>query len=324
MPISRSAARVAGSIAGRKAVSGGSSGNPLLFDGFDYEVGKTEENTTAEPKFIAAGWAGCKRLPTNTGAYGYLYTVTQAEMEATTGYTGPLPGSGSRCLKMEVDEDTPQTDFWLQLYTGAEDLIPADVWFQFWLYSPNYGSETANLTGRQKFLYPSNNDYPSSSDKWLFVTTADSYAPYNAQPYGSKTSGEVTAVLRDFNGSTVWYSPAADNNDKLGPNLVSAANGYCSGNEWTLWKIHFDTSTTSGKFELWMRPYGGEWRKTHEWIDGVTADLTFTVTDPGGHRWLRMPSTFPGNAIPNVYGAQYYMDDFAMAASESDLPTYAD
>jgi len=305
-------------------------GNPLMFDGFDYAVGRTEANSTAQPTFISgaapagsparvAGWAGCKRLPTDTSSYGYLYTVTQAEMQVTTGYTGPLPGAGARCLKMEVPAGTPQTDFYLN--HGA---IPGNVWFQFWLYSPNYGSETANMVGRHKFIYPSNNAYPSSTCKWLFITSDWTAKPYEAQPFGSPTNGRLCFNSRDNVVGTVNYSVGDPSNaSKLGPNLGTASDGFIAANQWTLVKVHYDTSNNaSGVFEMWLRPYGGAWRKIAEWIGGVTPNFTWSGFGAGGHATFLMPSTIHGNNAPNDRGAQYYMDDFAIAASEADLPTY--
>lgn len=287
-----------------------------LFDGFDYAVGRNEANSTAIPKFQTGGWSHAKRMPTDPGAVGYLYTVTQSEMQATTGYSGPLPGAGSRVLKIEVPAGTGQTDFYLD-YSGGADAVPGDAWFQFWLYSPHYGSETANLGGRQKWLYPTNDGYPSHSDKWLLVTSDWTAYPLDVSTYGSPTNGELTFVLRDMSVGTVSYSPES----KLGPNVQSAANSYMQENQWTLIKIHLDTSNNaSGKFEMWMRPYGGAWRKTHEWIGGVTPGFNWSGFGAGGHNQMRFPTTFPANNAPNTRGAYYYIDDFAMATSEDSLP----
>ena len=297
----------------------------VLFDTFDYVVGRTEANTTAIPKFQTGGWSSAKRMPTNTGAVGYLYTVSQAEMQATTGYSGPMPGGGSRVLKMEVPPGTGQTDFWLN-YSGGANTVPGNVWFQFWIYSNHYGSEQGGLVDRTKFLYPTNNGYPSSTDKWLFVLSSWTAMPQDSRPYGVTTGGEFAPITRDSTVGTVNYSAAADSSNvsKLGPNLVSGTQGLVQANRWTLVKVHYDTSVANrGVFEVWLRPYGGSWTKTTEWIGGVTRDFTWTGFPAGGHSEFRMPTTIPAaaNATNNV-GSYYYMDDFAMATSEDSLPVY--
>ena len=295
----------------------------VLFDTFDYVVGRTEANSTAIPKFRAAGWSQAKRLPTDPGALGYLYTVSQADMRATTGYNGPLPGGGSRVLKMEVPAGTSQTDFYLELSGGA-DTIPGDVWFQFWIYSNHYGSELGGVVSRNKFIYPSNNSYPSSTDKWLFILSAWSGVPSESVPYGDATGGQFAPITRDNTVGSINYSAANDssNRSKLGPNLVPASQGFVQANRWTQVKIHYDTSVANrGVFEVWLRPYGGAWVKTTEWIGGVTPNFTWTGFPAGGHSSMRMPTTLPASSgSVNSAGAYYYMDDFAMATSEDSLP----
>lgn len=297
----------------------------VLFDTFDYAVARTEANTTAIPKFQAGGGSNAKRMPTNTGAVGYLYTVSQAEMQATTGYSGPLPGGGSRVLKMEVPPGTGQSDFYLE-YSGGANAVPGNVWFQFWIYSNHYGSEQGGLVGRSKFLYPTNNGYPSSTDKWLFILSSWTAMPRDTQPYGGTTAGEFAPISRDNTVGTINYSAAADssNASKLGPNLVSGTQGFVQANRWTLVKVHYDTSVANrGVFEVWLRPYGGSWTKTTEWIGGVTPNFTWTGFPVGGHSAIRMPTTIPAaSSAPNTVGSYYYMDDFVMATSEDSLPTY--
>ena len=89
-------------------------------------------------------------------------------------------------------------------------------------------------------------------------------------------------------------------------------------NRWTLVKIHYDTSTPQGTYEAWMKPLGGQWVKVAEWIDGVTPNFTWNIasSDIGGHAMFRMPSTVDG---PDSW---IYLDDFAIATSEEDLPIY--
>jgi hypothetical protein len=244
-------------------------------------------------------------------------------MQAATGYSGPMPGGGSRVLKMEVTPGETQTDFYLQL-AGAAETIPGNVWFQFWIYSNHYGSEMGGVVSRNKFIYPSNNGYPSNTDKWLFVISSASGVPFETTPYGSSTAGQFAPITRDNTVGTVNYSAANDpsNASKLGPNLVPVSQGFVPANRWTQVKVHYDTSVANrGVFEVWLRPHGGSWIKTTEWIGGVTPNFTWTGFPAGGHSAMRMPTTFPANAgSVNTAGAYYYMDDFAMATSEDSLP----
>ena len=75
-----------------------------------------------------------------------------------------------------------------------------------------------------------------------------------------------------------------------------------------------------------MRPYGGAWVKHAEWINGVTPNFSWTFDEgetAGGHHAMRIPTTV-GNG-PGAYEDYWlYMDDWAMADSEADLPTYND
>jgi hypothetical protein len=107
------------------------------------------------------------------------------------------------------------------------------------------------------------------------------------------------------------------NRFKLGQTDISE---YIQPNRWTLVKLHFDTSTTSGAYEAWIKPQGGEWIKVAEWIDGVTPDFSWTIPAEivGGHNVLRIPTTV------DTYDSWLYLDDFVIAASESDLPVYGD
>jgi hypothetical protein len=90
-------------------------------------------------------------------------------------------------------------------------------------------------------------------------------------------------------------------------------------NRWTLVKLHIDTSTTSGKWEAWVRPMGGEWVKVADWKDGQNG-LKWHVSNPGGHRVFRMPTTIGGGH--GYYNSWIYMDDFVMATTEEVLPKY--
>lgn len=313
-------------------------GTLLLFDGFDYQVDKTESTTTAEPKFIAAGWSACKRRPTAANSF-YLWTVTQAEMQAACGYTGSLPGGGARCLKVEADSVNGETgrDVYLQIGNGSvPNTIPADVWFQWWQFIPWGGSEQSQLEKRHKILYPTNNGYPSNSDKWLVSVSGHPYSklafngsypssmgdlmPFDANGDNVSDQGQSFLINRDFNGAAVMDSQY--NTSSIGPNQQTLNNSYAPSQEWVLHKVHLDTSTANGKFEHWMKVRNGSWRKISEWIGGTTPQFTYSVSSPGGHSMMRFLTTiFWTNWSPTKY-YWLYIDDFAMATSEAALPTY--
>ena len=89
-------------------------------------------------------------------------------------------------------------------------------------------------------------------------------------------------------------------------------------NRWTLVKMHFNTSATTGNpWEVWLRPMGGSWSKVSEWIGGRTRGFTWDIpaASVGGHRVLRMPTTVDNNFW-------LYMDDYVIARTEAALPVY--
>ncbi|MES9969780.1 MAG: PKD domain-containing protein [Candidatus Thiodiazotropha sp.] len=292
-----------------------------FFDDFEYVV---ERNGSSDPTgennaFVSqGGWSGAKAVNITGSHNGYLYTVDQIP-----GYSGSFPGNNSnRVLAIEARPGSmgSQTDFYLQF--GAESApvnsVPADVWFQFWIY-PNYyddptdaNDQLSTYAGRFKFIYPCKSGYPCTHDNlvWLYNLGYTSSEPYweggdNRELYMT-TSDPLYAD----------YQLAPDYNQfKLGQTNVSEN---ITPNRWTLVKIHIDTSTTSGSYEGWVKPYGGSWVKVAEWIDGETPDFSWNIaaSDVGGHRVFRMPTTV------NDVDSWIYLDDFAMSTSEEDLPTY--
>lgn len=104
---------------------------------------------------------------------------------------------------------------------------------------------------------------------------------------------------------------------RLGQNL-SGSSTMIFANTWTLVKIHIDTSSTYGTYEAWLKPAGSSFVKVSEWIHGITPNFTWPVTNVGGKKIFRMPTTL------NTYDSWQYMDDFVIATSEEDLPTYAE
>lgn len=310
------------------SVAAGACGAPVFFDDFEYTVER--DTSGAKSVFLQHGWNDVKTYQDGEpGARGYLYTVT-----SIPGFSGTFPGIASNSvLAIEARPQTycdpgdncadpvNGTDLWLQ--KGGEtaefdEHIPGDVWFQFWLY-PNYYGDQLSRYEHAKFLYPTNTYYPSHSLKWLQYFGPKTYNPnMGANPIGDPSEGEFFFVLRDGEGVSVMdYLPVPDyDENKIGQQDISE---WIRPNQWTLVKIHFDTSTTSASWEMWYRTQVTDWIKVADWIDGITPNFSWTVpvSEVGGHRALRMPTTIGLDSWT-------YMDDFAIATSEADLPVYGE
>lgn len=296
-----------------------------FMDRFEYAVDRSDAGASAI--FRQAGWSAAKTQQ-SANANGYLYTTT-----SIPGYNGPFPGlDSSRVLAIEARPGTlqGQTDFYLQLGNGDlasfDDYIPGDVWFQFWIYPQNYGDQISRYGTRNKFLYACNAPYPCHSHLWMMEQGASAYNPHNGYPLGNPSTGGFLWNVKDNDGASVInYTRGGDPSsaDSLGQNDLSE---WMRPNRWTLVKMHFNTTATTGNsWEMWLRPQGGVWTKASEWIGGRTPGFTWDIPSGsvGGHRVLRMPTTV-GAPSSQWYDYWMYMDDFAMATTEQDLPVYAD
>ena len=74
----------------------------------------------------------------------------------------------------------------------------------------------------------------------------------------------------------------------------------------------FGSSTTIGRYEAWLRPLGGGFTQVASWLGGVTPDFTWDIP----------PEQVGGHATNGSEDAWLYLDDFAIAESEADLPSY--
>jgi hypothetical protein len=292
----------------------------LVFsDNFDYAVGRND--TSAVQTFQSHGWNWAKTEQT-ASANGYLYTVA-----SIPGYTGPFPGGGSRVLAIEALPGTfgGQTDFYLQY--GSENApantIPGNVWFQYWIYVNHFGTQLSQIGSRDKFLYPCNGSYPCNTGKWIHQIGADTNNPHGATPLGVPSNGDFWLASRDNQVGTVTYtqSSAGDQN-KMGQQNIGT---WVRSNTWTLVKLHWNTSASNVSWEAWLTPQGQPTVKVVEWISGVTPGFTWTIPPEhiGGHRVLRMPTTFPGPNNSEFYDSWIYMDDFVISETEADLPVYS-
>jgi len=312
--------------------------NTVFCDDFEYEVGR--EDLNARELFVGRGWSHAKIQQSASGARGYIYTV-----DTIPGYQGSFPGMNSNnVLAIEAKPNTlqGQTDFYLQLGSGngAVGQIPANHWYQFWVYAQNYGNQQSRFT-QGKFLYPNRaTNYPAtvSNQGYVYIVGADkrSKTPLEISPCGVEDN---IGCPNAFFG-TGWNAEAGDvnnhvdyNQNKLHANL--AENFHLQDNTWVLVKIHIDlsgndprTPAGQGVYEQWIRPLGGSWLKTSEYLGGVTQvngqTLQFIPPYTDGFRMLRMPTTVGAttSAKGDWFDYWVYMDDFTIAASESDLPVY--
>lgn len=296
----------------------------LFLDRFEYSVGRNDQN--AVELFRANGhWTTAKTMQADRpGAHGYLYTS-----EHILGYRGAFPGvSSKRVLAVEaLPVSQNGTDFYLQYGDGEnpanDNKIPGNVWFQFWMYINYAGDQRSHLDARNKFIYACNGTYPCHSHKWMVSLGSISYLPHR-KSLGSPSKGSAFInVPANFSVATVNNAAAPEwDRWKLGQTNTSE---YIRANHWTLVKIHADTSTQSGKMEVWLRALGGSWVKVVEWIDGVTPGFSWKIRPEhvGGHRVIRMPTVFgPSHLKHQPFSAWIYMDDFAIAVSEQGLPVY--
>jgi hypothetical protein len=287
----------------------------VFSDRFEYAVSRSDQN--AAQVFVQNGWSHAKTQQGGRGN-GYLYTVT-----SIPGFSGTFPGTNSsRVLALEAKPVTlgGQTDFYLQF--GSEntpEMIPGNVWFQFWIYPQNHAAsgQTSLRGNRNKFLYVTNDTYPSHSHKWMIEEKCNSGNPLNQYDCPGV---RPWLTLRQTDGvSHISYTgPGSDDgnarSDELG--MQNTAETLVV-NRWTLVKMHLDTSTTAGRWRVWLKPQGGQFVQVANWQHGV-GGLVWTIPADvvGGHRMLRMPTT-----VNDDYW--YYMDDFVMATTEGDLPVYA-
>lgn len=293
----------------------------IFLDTFEYRVGRYNDPAAYETFTRKGGWHHVKSENTLGRGKGYLYTV-----DKIPGYNGPFPGRNSQyVLAMESLPRTLgfQTDYYLQYSDGkTPNAVPGDVWFQFWIYPNRYddpddkNDQLSLFENRFKFIYPCDGGYPCQDGhiKWLSTLGFTTAEPY----WANKDKRELFITTMDPFLSDMNFDLAPPYNaHKLGQTDLSEN---IRPNRWTLVKLHFDTSTTSGTFEAWLKPLGGKWTKVAEWIDGHTPNFSWRIPpqEVGGHRLFRMPTTV------DDYDSWIYLDDFSMANSEQALPTYPD
>jgi len=254
-------------------------------------------------------------------------------VSAIPGHSGLAPGSTQRalCINSLAGTTGMQTDFYFRIGSVLGD-IPANVWFQFWVYVAHSGAQLTRFHGREKFIYPTRNSYPATiannGNHWLFELASSSSNPNNV---AAANLGEAFALSRD---STIISSTPNWNNANAVANgatshlgQTNSAEPFWVPNQWIETRIHYDTSGANGVYEVWTRRPGQPWVKRTEWIGGMTvAGSPFTWSiDPAfrdGHAMISVPTTMPGNNVPGQYDTWIYLQDFAMASSQANLPSY--
>ena len=313
----------------------------LHFDDFEYDVAR--DVAGASELFQAHGWAGAKTVQDGqAGARGHVYTTA-----TVPGYDGPLPGSSSsRVLVLEALPASlaGQTDFYVQWGSGEGPIgqLPPNHWFQFWVYSPD--DPDRNQFTQGKFIYPNRAPfYPATlgNEGYVYIATL---GKRSGQTLGIDCDPARAVPCDEAFFQTVWNSEGGltnrqpDGSGGLDQNLTDAAP--VTPGQWTLVRIHVDVSGTDPRaapghavYEQWIRRRGdAEWTKTTEWIGGVTVNPSAPSSEPvdlrpayaDGFRMFRMPTTVGGTnaSIGDWYDYRIYVDDFAVAGSEDDLPAY--
>lgn len=277
----------------------------VLFDNFDYEVGRSDTN--AEVPFRAHGWTDVKANNSyRSRGGGFLYTQFD-------------PILGSQVLVMESRPSAApispgwrygQTDYYLKYGSekAALSTIPANLWIQFWTYA----TPDSRFARRDKTIYPCRGPYPCQGGQlgWLFMWGSGGfeYETMMAPPGGRYLA--VAGEHADYRGDKEYPTNAS----KLFQNVerIPLLPG-C----WYQVKLHFDVSGEQGVYEAWIRERGQPWKKVAEWIGGSTPNFFWPipVQERVGFRVLALPTTVNGPDDSTTY-----MDDFVLAASEKDLP----
>jgi len=295
----------------------------LFQDNFEYAVARTG---TAADAFVSTGGWDFVKCNNSTASAGGMVFSTETSIP---GFSGSFPGtSSSRVMRVEVLSGTnqSQTDAYVKFgdTTINSNQIPGDVWIQHWIYINNYGDEASQFAGRVKFLYPCDgahtcaNDADDDGNLWMIVpgpgVAGNNYWYFTSRDDTAWDVGDATDRPWDTSGNTY---------QKMNQNIDAVTR--VDPNGWYLIKYHFDTTSTSGnKYELWIAQQGGDFVKVSNWEGGVTSNFTWNLAEgyPGGHSMLAVFTTFPGPNNSEFYDSWIYLDDFVIAESESDLPTY--
>lgn len=334
-------ARIKATVSGLRRVltqsSGGTNnpGNPLFFDDFDYVVGRNDSSAVKQAAFLGAGWTRIFDEMTNPGSsQGFISTAS-----SIPGYSGSIPSTSGRMLRLEATVGTVgiQNDLHVQLGNGTDGDIPANVWLQHWVYINHSGAELSDFINiRNKWLYPkfgASSGYPTPTADTAWLCDMGNARFQGNTTFTSPTPGAMTFRTHaepgtGGNRAYMTDQAASGNSQQMTPRDLATENDHwLFPNTWYLVKYNFDVAQNPGSHRIWWREYGqhvaGFGSPRSQWIEGTTSGFTYDTyaQDQLGAKFLRMPVTVgtTGGSGANYY---IYQSDFAMAASESDLPTY--
>lgn len=324
------------------------SNNELFYDDFAYNVSRTDSNKSSpatNPFETTGNWVAFKDEVTAVGAAAYLYTETDKSIVGNI-----VPNrAGTHFFIFEsigaTKDPDQQTDAFLELGDNNIGDIPADVWFEYWVYAIDTGSYPGFDGNRFKFIYPNKEiNYPASATggvEWLVsmgnensangicgVTDIGATGGYYLFSVDSGSDATFDALDGSVNCASANHHMGHTEDDGGGEPIK-----YIQPNQWTQVRIHIDTSGTTGIFQAWMRGLDEAYVLTHDWRDAVSPHASFgwNPIDANGHRRFRLFTTVPGNVQPSAYQDCFIMlGDFCMAAGTnsggngiSDLPTYS-
>lgn len=298
---------------------------------FDAVVDDNPVNAAANTTALIADnsgtypWTGVKAENVNAlSGDGVIYTITATQFTIDTGEAN-VPGvDNSRVGVVRFDPVGYQGDIYLQVGSAEgtnRNIVPADCFIQFWAYQDE---DWTQYQGRPfKFLYPTNNTWPSVNKMWRI----DVYDGWGTNPLKFTLRDQETGVLYNPNDPQGYTG--------IGYQNLSEANGINRG-VWSLVKMRIKTThaTNDNRFEVWRRTYGTlTWTKVAEYVSSDTPanrlpDQDFTWTIPagevGGHGGLRLITTFPASNDEPIGSKKLYLKDFSITDAEAKLPVYTD
>ena len=237
----------------------------VFSDRFEYAVGRSDPN--AAQVFVQNGWSHAKTQQNSSGASGYLHTVTS------------IPGLYRPVSWHELISVVYRRWRLCHRPWGPNRLLSPVGWKQCRLrglhswrcvvpvlqYPPQFRQPDLRLRLTRKVPVCVQHRLPVPQPSVGMIHSGSvSYDPDNMWPLGDPSRGEFLWALRQSAGvSNIVNSlgdPYAQGN--IGsPNHTE----WMRPNRWTLVKMHFNTTHTTGNsWEVWLRPQNGNWTKVSE------------------------------------------------------------
>lgn len=287
----------------------------ILQDNFEYAV---DRDTADKSAFTSTGpWTAWKSRPLHPGAYGFTYTTT-----SISGFAGSFPGTNS--TRVLASEHLPgtyewgQSDTYLSFYATGEgnQPIPATFYIQMWVYFQYYGDQLSSFQNG-KFFYPCGDDVQTGTcatqhHDWLTQFRKN----YSGEPFELRTEEVGHTYIYMMTQGTAQMEGVGETTGNLGPNQ-SEATAILHPNTWYLLRFYYDFSTVNPVHRMWRRTANEtSFTLISEYIDGTTEGLTWTPYTTSGYYRLNFLE------MNDEVDCWFYIDDFIMATSVDDLPTY--